>query len=136
MELVKDLLSGREAKNLSMSGRRSRLRITTVSFVNTVNLKHILCDVEADPDRGHGDLSLNNNAVPPILSEPGSAVAEGVHPIWIRNFGTADAVSSVRTLPRCFKGQQFRPAFLQISPNNRIPAIVDLKSSLTRRAQF
>jgi hypothetical protein len=27
---------------------------------------------------------LNDNAVPPILSEPGSAVAEGVHPIWIR----------------------------------------------------
>jgi hypothetical protein len=42
-----------------------------------VNLKDILCDIEADPDRGHGDLSLNNNAVPPILSEAGSAVAEG-----------------------------------------------------------
>src|SRR6516165_8229 len=24
---------------------------------------------------------LNNNAAPPILSEPGSAVAEGVHPV-------------------------------------------------------
>src|SRR6516225_9237318 len=32
---------------------------------------------------------LNNNAAPPILSEPGSAVAEGVHPIWIRTTGTA-----------------------------------------------
>src|SRR6516162_7961199 len=32
---------------------------------------------------------LNNNAAPPILSEPGSAVAEGVHPIWIRTIGTA-----------------------------------------------
>src|SRR5215831_13522763 len=49
--------------------------------VDTVNLKDILCDIEADPDRGHGDLPLNNNAVPPILSEPGSAVAEGVHPV-------------------------------------------------------
>src|SRR5215469_16521470 len=55
--------------------------------VDTVSLKHILCDIEADPDRGHGDLSLNN-AVPPILSEPGSAVAEGVHPIWIRTIGS------------------------------------------------
>src|SRR5215469_8428711 len=55
--------------------------------VDTVSLKHILCDIEADPDRGHGDLSLNN-AVPPILSEPGSAVAEGVHPIWIRTSST------------------------------------------------
>jgi len=32
---------------------------------------------------------LNNNAAPPILSEPGSAVAEGVHPIWIRTIGPA-----------------------------------------------
>src|SRR5215469_8291809 len=57
--------------------------------VDTVNLKDILCDIEADPDRGHGDLPLNNNAVPPILSEPGSAVAEGVHPIWIRTSSSA-----------------------------------------------
>src|SRR5215469_3094820 len=57
--------------------------------VDTVNLKDILCDIEADPDRGHGDLSLNNNAAPPILSEAGSAVAEGVHPIWIRTPGPA-----------------------------------------------
>src|SRR6516164_2392311 len=32
---------------------------------------------------------LNNNAAPPILSEAGSAVAEGVHPIWIRTFSSA-----------------------------------------------
>ena len=39
-----------------------------------MNLKDIFCDIEADPDRGHGDLSLNNNAASPILSEAGSAV--------------------------------------------------------------
>ena len=56
--------------------------------VDTVNLKDIFCDIEADPDPGHGDLRLNDNAVPPILCEPGSAVAEGDHPIWIRTIST------------------------------------------------
>ena len=60
-----------------MSGRANDNRAVVA---DTVNLKDILCDIEADPDRGHGDLSLNNNAAPPILSEAGSAVAEGVHP--------------------------------------------------------
>ena len=72
---------GREAKNRRMSGRRSRLRMTTVPLpVDTMSLKDIFCDIEADPGRGHGDLSLNDNAVPPIPSEPGSALAKGVHP--------------------------------------------------------
>ena len=53
----------------------------------------------ADPGRGHGDLSLNDNTVPPILSEPGSAVAEGVHPIWIRTIGPALTTGS-RLLPK------------------------------------
>src|SRR5262245_26150775 len=63
--------------------------------VDTVNLKDILCDIEADPDRGHGDLSLNNNGAPPILSEASSAVAEGVHPIWIRTLSVTRKTSAV-----------------------------------------
>src|SRR5215469_4879416 len=66
--------------------------------VDTVNLKDILCDIEADPDRGHGDLPLSNNAVPPILIRTGSAVAEGVHPIWIRNSSSGDG-SSIEAVP-------------------------------------
>src|SRR5215469_14512392 len=45
--------------------------------VDTVNLKDILCDIEADPDRGHGDLPLNNNAVPPILIRTGIGSSGG-----------------------------------------------------------
>src|SRR5215472_168711 len=37
--------------------------------VDTVSLKDILCDIEADPDRGHGDLSSQLQCCPPILSE-------------------------------------------------------------------
>jgi hypothetical protein len=32
--------------------------------VDTVNLKDILCDIEANPDRGHGDLSLEQQCCP------------------------------------------------------------------------
>src|SRR5215469_1744958 len=48
--------------------------------VDTVNLKDILCDIEADPDRGHGDLPLNNNAVPPILIRTGIGSSGGRPP--------------------------------------------------------
>jgi hypothetical protein len=42
---------------------------------------------------------LNNNAALPILSEPGSAVAEGVHPIWIRTIGTRETNYRFKTVP-------------------------------------
>jgi len=45
-----------------------------------VSLKDILCDIEADPDPGHGDLPLNNNAVPPILVRTGLGSSGGRPP--------------------------------------------------------
>src|SRR5215472_17165888 len=84
--------SGKVAETQRTAGCRLAVPLANDNralVVDTVNLKDILCDIEADPDRGHGDLSLNNNAAPPILSEAGSAVAEGVYPIWIRTCSTA-----------------------------------------------
>src|SRR5215472_377442 len=86
--------SGKVAETQRTAGCRLAVPLANDNralVVDTVNLKDILCDIEADPDRGHGDLSLNNNAAPPILSEAGSAVAEGVHPIWIRTISSARA---------------------------------------------
>src|SRR6516162_1261797 len=52
-----------------------------VLVVDTVNLKDILCDIEADPDRGHGDLSSEQQCCPadPIRSGLGSSGGRPPH---------------------------------------------------------
>src|SRR6516162_9702526 len=49
--------------------------------VDTVNLKDILCDIEADPDRGHGDLSFEQQCCPadPIRTRLGSSGGRPPH---------------------------------------------------------
>src|SRR6516162_8954912 len=49
--------------------------------VDTVNLKDIPCDIEADPDRGHGDLSFEQQCCPadPIRTWLGSSGGRPPH---------------------------------------------------------
>ena len=60
-----------------------------------MSLKDVLCDIEADPDWGHRDLSLNNNAAPPILAETWLGSSGGRPPHLDSNFQYAGAVNLV-----------------------------------------
>ena len=53
-------------------------------------------------------------------------------PIMLEETGLSYRVRPVKML----RGEQFRPAFLRINPNNKIPAIVDRDGLILQRASL